>query len=261
VDHGVAARSGIMILETANITKHFGGLKAVSKVNLKIAPASIHSIIGPNGAGKTTLFNLITGAIQPAAGSVLFDGADVTGWSPERLAKVGLARTFQRTSIFKDLSVVENVALAIRSREGISRSIWQSARSEQMVVSEALDVLGKVGLRGREKDKAGALAHGYQRALDIAIGLALKPKLILMDEPLAGMSRGDRETVAALITALRASLGVTIVVVEHDVSMVMRLSDRITVMQHGEVIADAPPAEIRDNEAVRKAYLHGSFAT
>jgi branched-chain amino acid transport system ATP-binding protein len=250
-----------MILETANITKHFGGLKAVSKVNLKIAPASIHSIIGPNGAGKTTLFNLITGAIQPAAGSVVFDGNDVTGWSPERLAKVGLARTFQRTSIFKDLSVVENVALAIRSREGISRSIWQSARSEQVVVSEALDVLGKVGLRGREKDKAGALAHGYQRALDIAIGLALKPKLILMDEPLAGMSRGDRETVAALITALRASLGVTIVVVEHDVSMVMRLSDRITVMQHGEVIADAPPAEIRDNEAVRKAYLHGSFAT
>ena len=112
-----------MILETSNITKHFGGLKAVSGVNLKIAPGAIHSIIGPNGAGKTTLFNLITGAIPPAAGHVVFDGNDVTGWSPERLAKVGLARTFQRTSIFKNLSVVENVALAIRSREGVSRSI------------------------------------------------------------------------------------------------------------------------------------------
>ncbi len=250
-----------MILQTTSLTKHFGGLKAVNGVDLRVEPASIHSIIGPNGAGKTTLFNLITGAITPAAGKVTFDGIDITGWSPERLAKIGLARTFQRTSVFRDLSVLENVALAIRSREGVSRSVWQSARSEQVIATEAMDILSRVRLRGHEKDKAGALAHGYQRALDIAIGLALKPKLILMDEPLAGMSRGDRETVAALITTLRSSLGVTIVVVEHDVSMVMRLSDRITVMQHGQVIADAPPAEIRDNEAVRKAYLHGSFAT
>ena len=250
-----------MILQTTSLTKHFGGLKAVNGVDLRVEPASIHSIIGPNGAGKTTLFNLITGAITPAAGKVTFNGIDITGWSPERLAKIGLARTFQRTSVFRDLSVLENVALAIRSREGVSRSVWQSARREQVIATEAMDILSRVRLRGHEKDKAGVLAHGYQRALDIAIGLALKPKLILMDEPLAGMSRGDRETVAALITTLRSSLGVTIVVVEHDVSMVMRLSDRITVMQHGQVIADAPPAEIRDNEAVRKAYLHGSFAT
>ncbi|MGB3867224.1 MAG: ABC transporter ATP-binding protein [Xanthobacteraceae bacterium] len=250
-----------MILEATNITKHFGGLKAVNGVDLRIVPASIHSIIGPNGAGKTTLFNLITGAITPAAGKVMFDGNDITGWSPERLAKIGLARTFQRTSVFRNLSVLENVALAIRSREGVSRSIWQSIKSEAAITAEAMDILGRVRLRGHERNKAGALAHGYQRALDIAIGLALKPKLILMDEPLAGMSRGDRETVAALITSLRSALGVTIVVVEHDVNMVMRLSDRITVMQNGQVIADAPPAEIRDNEAVRKAYLHGSFAT
>lgn len=250
-----------MILEATNITKHFGGLKAVNGVDLRIVPASIHSIIGPNGAGKTTLFNLITGAITPAAGKVMFDGNDITGWSPERLAKIGLARTFQRTSVFRNLSVLENVALAIRSREGVSRSIWQSIKSEAAITDEAMDILGRVRLRGHERNKAGALAHGYQRALDIAIGLALKPKLILMDEPLAGMSRGDRETVAALITSLRSALGVTIVVVEHDVNMVMRLSDRITVMQNGQVIADAPPAEIRDNEAVRKAYLHGSFAT
>lgn len=250
-----------MMLTVADITKSFGGLKAVNKVSLNIGEASIHSIIGPNGAGKTTLFNLITGAIRPAAGKVTFNGIDVTGWSPERLAKTGVARTFQRTSIFRELTVLENVALAIRSREGTSQSIWQPADRENEVLSEAHDLLGKVGLGGRQKDRAGALAHGYQRALDIAIGLALKPKLILMDEPLAGMSRGDRETIASLIITLRESFGLTIVVVEHDVGMVMRLSDRITVMQHGEVIADAPPAEIRDNEAVRKAYLHGNFAT
>jgi branched-chain amino acid transport system ATP-binding protein len=250
-----------MILEASKLTKHFGGLKAVNGVDLRIAPASIHSIIGPNGAGKTTLFNLITGALSPGAGQVTFDGLDITGWSPERLAKIGLARTFQRTSVFRNLSVLENIALAIRSREGLSHSVWQSARSEQAIEAEAADILGRVRLRGREKEKAGALAHGYQRALDIAIGLALKPKLILMDEPLAGMSRGDREIIAGLITSLRSALGVTIVVVEHDVGMVMRLSDRITVMQHGQVIADATPPEIRDNEAVRKAYLHGSFAT
>lgn len=250
-----------MILEATNITKHFGGLKAVNGVDLRIVPASIHSIIGPNGAGKTTLFNLITGAITPAAGTVIFDGVDITGWSPEGLARIGLARTFQRTSVFRNLSALENIALAIRSREGLSRSIWQSVRREAAITAEAMEILGQVRLRGYENSKAGALAHGYQRALDIAIGLALKPKLILMDEPLAGMSRGDRETVASLITSLRDALAVTIVVVEHDVSMVMRLSDRITVMQHGQVIADAPPAEIRDNEAVRKAYLHGSFAT
>lgn len=249
-----------MILETKSLTKHFGGLKAVQQVDLRVKRGSIHSIIGPNGAGKTTLFNLITGSIPPVSGSVSLDGSDVTGWTPERLAKSGVARTFQRTSIFKELSVLENVALAIRSREGVSASIWQSSDRESLITDEAAEVLGRVGLIGRETLKAGTLSHGYQRALDIAIGLALKPQLILMDEPLAGMSRGDRETIASLITMLRETLGLTIVVVEHDVGMVMRLSDRITVMQHGAVIADAPPDEIRGNEAVRKAYLHGSFA-
>lgn len=250
-----------MILSVVNVSKNFGGLKAVNGVNLTVERAAIHSIIGPNGAGKTTLFNLITGSIAPVAGRVTFDGLDVTGWSPERLAKVGLARTFQRTSIFRKLSVMENVALAIRSRDGVNQSVWQPLQREDAIEAGARDILAQVGLRGREGVIAGELAHGYQRALDIAIGLALKPKLILMDEPLAGMSRGDRETIAALIAGLRESLNLTIVIVEHDVGMVMRLSDRITVMQHGEVIADAPPDQIREDETVRKAYLHGSFAT
>lgn len=250
-----------MILSVVGVSKNFGGLKAVNGVDLTVERAAIHSIIGPNGAGKTTLFNLITGSIAPVAGRVTFDGQDVTGWSPERLAKVGLARTFQRTSIFRKLSVMENVALAIRSRDGVNQSVWQPRQREDAIEAEAMTILAQVGLRDRESLMADELAHGYQRALDIAIGLALKPKLILMDEPLAGMSRGDRETIAALILGLRETLNLTIVVVEHDVGMVMRLSDRITVMQHGEVIADAPPDQIREDEAVRKAYLHGSFAT
>ncbi len=249
-----------MTLEIRGLSRRFGGLKAVDDVVTTIRDRTIHSIIGPNGAGKTTLFNLVTGSLAPDSGRVAFNGADITGWTPERLARIGMARTFQRTSIFKDLPVKENVALAIRSRRGMNNSLWRSSAKEDEVDAEASEILARVGLAGREKVKASALAHGFQRALDIAIGLALEPKIILMDEPLAGMSRGDRETVANLITRLRDELGLTVVVVEHDVGMVMRLSDIITVMQHGKIIAEGPPAMIREDAAVKKAYLHGSFA-
>ncbi len=248
------------MLQVSNISKSFGGLRAVNDVNFEVTKSNIHSIIGPNGAGKTTLFNLITGAIPPETGRVKFDDIDITGWTPERLTTLGLVRTFQRTSVFKKLSVIENVSLAIRSRENISFTAWQPRWREQVVLDEAAECLSIVGLTGREYNAAGQLAHGLQRALDIAIGLALKPRLILMDEPLAGMSKGDRETIGSLILSLRASLGLTVVVVEHDIGMVMRLSDRITVMQQGAVIADGAPDEIRDNEAVRRAYLKGEFA-
>jgi branched-chain amino acid transport system ATP-binding protein len=249
------------MLQVNDLSKSFGGLRAVSGVTFHAGEATIHSIIGPNGAGKTTLFNLITGAFKPQTGTVRFGGMDITGWAPERLAKLGVVRTFQRTSVFKKLSAIENVALAIRTRENFGRSIWHSQRREQRVLDEAAGVLETVGLRNREHDITGQLAHGLQRALDIAFGLALKPRLILMDEPLAGMSRGDRETVAALVLKLRDLLKLTVIVVEHDVGMVMRLSDRITVMQQGQVIAEGVPGEIRDNEAVRNAYLKGEFAS
>ncbi|MBX3598297.1 MAG: ABC transporter ATP-binding protein [Rhizobiaceae bacterium] len=249
-----------MTLEIHGLSRRFGGLKAVNDVTTTIADKSIHSIIGPNGAGKTTLFNLITGALAPDEGKVAFNGNDITGWTPERLAHAGIARTFQRTSIFKELPVIENVALAVRSRRGLNRSMFCSMAQEKAIREESREILARVGLNGKENIRAGSLAHGFQRALDIAIGLALEPKIMLMDEPLAGMSRGDRETVATLITRLREELGVAIVVVEHDVGMVMRLSDRITVMQHGKVIAEGPPSVIREDEAVKNAYLHGNFA-
>jgi branched-chain amino acid transport system ATP-binding protein len=250
-----------MILQTNGLSKNFGGLKAVVDVSLGIKEHAVHSILGPNGAGKTTLFNLITGSIAPAAGTVHFDGKEITGWSPDKLATIGVVRTFQRTSIFRHLSVLENVSLAIRSRRGLNYKIRVSREVDESVHEEALKCLHDVGLDKRDGVMADKLAHGYQRALDIAIGLALKPKLILMDEPLAGMSRGDRESIAQLVLKLRNDMGLTIVIVEHDVGMVMKLSDTITVMQHGRIIAQGAPDAIREDENVKKAYLHGSFAT
>lgn len=250
-----------MILQTHHLSRNFGGLKAVSDVSIGVKENAIHSILGPNGAGKTTLFNLITGAIPPADGTVHFMGQEITGWSPDKLAKIGVVRTFQRTSIFEKLGVLENVSLAVRSRRNMNYSIRVPKAVSEDIRNEAMSYLDDVGLTKFEHVMADNLAHGYQRALDIAIGLALKPKLILMDEPLAGMSRGDREGIAQLIIKLRNSLGLTVVMVEHDVGMVMKLSDTITVMQYGRVIAEGKPEAIRDDENVKKAYLHGSFAT
>jgi branched-chain amino acid transport system ATP-binding protein len=248
------------MLQTIGLTKFFGGLQAVAEVSLSVREKAIQSVIGPNGAGKTTLFNLITGSIAPASGSVKFQKQDVTGWSPNQLAKVGLVRTFQRVSIFRRLTAIENVALAIRSRRGLNYAIRMPRGEEMRIRDEAAGILREVGLHDREHATSENLAHGYQRALDIAIGLALRPKLILMDEPLAGMSRGDRQGIAELVLKLREEFGVTIVIVEHDIGMVMRLSDSITVMQNGRVIAEGPPDAIRENADVKKAYLHGSFA-
>jgi branched-chain amino acid transport system ATP-binding protein len=248
------------MLQTVGLSKSFGGLQAVAEVSLSVRERAIQSVIGPNGAGKTTLFNLITGSIAPASGRVKFRDHDVTGWSPNQLVRVGLVRTFQRISIFRHLTAIENVALAIRSRQGLNYAIRMSAGDEARNRDEAAGILRDVGLHDRENVAAENLAHGYQRALDIAIGLALRPKLILMDEPLAGMSRGDRQGIAELVLKLREEFGVTIVIVEHDIGMVMRLSDSITVMQNGRVIAEGPPDAIRENPDVKKAYLHGSFA-
>ena len=250
-----------MLLQTTGLSRHFGGLHAVRDVSLGVMPQTIHSILGPNGAGKTTLFNLITGAIPPASGSVQFDGSDVTGWTPERLARRGIVRTFQRTSVFLELTLLENVALAIRSYRGLNFSVRLSRGTEESITQEAHQCLRSVGLADRVKRTAKELAHGSQRALDVAIGLALKPRLILMDEPLAGMAKGDRRGIGELIVQLRDEMGLTIVLVEHDVGMVMALSDAVTVMQNGKVIAAGPPAVIRESAAVKSAYLHGNFAS
>lgn len=250
-----------MMLQTDRLSKNFGGLKAVSNVSIAIKEKEIHSILGPNGAGKTTLFNLITGAISPASGTVTFNSRKITGWPPNKLTEIGMVRTFQRTSVFHGLSVLENVSLAVRSHRRMNYSMRVSRGEEQSVREQAMQYLDSVGLAKRADTPADSLAHGNQRALDIAIGLALQPRLILMDEPLAGMSRGDRQGIASLILKLRDELGLTVVLVEHDVGIVMSLSDTITVMQNGNVIAAGPPASIRENDRVKQAYLHGNFAS
>jgi branched-chain amino acid transport system ATP-binding protein len=250
-----------MMIQTTGLCKNFGGLKAVDNVSVGIREKTIHSILGPNGAGKTTLFNLITGAIPPGSGKVNYLGRDITGWAPEHLANIGIVRTFQRTSIFKKLTALENVSLAIRSRKGLNYSIRNSGVTERGVAEEAQLCLKDVGLGNKGNVVAENLAHGFQRALDVALGLALHPKLILMDEPLAGMSRGDRQGIADLILKLRDEMGLTIVLVEHDVGMVMALSDMITVMHYGKVIAEGPPDTIRQDAAVKSAYLQGGFAS
>ena len=249
-----------MILQVESLSKNFGGLRAVADVSMAVRERTIHSILGPNGAGKTTLFNLITGAFSPTSGTVRLFNEDITGATPNVLVGKGLVRTFQRTSIFPSLTAVQNLAIAIRSRKGMNMAIAESRNVANEVTAEAHRILDIVGIREHKDTPSRNLSHGSQHALDIAIGFALAPKVLLMDEPLAGMSRGDRERIADVILALRDDHDLTIVIVEHDIGMVMRVSDTITVLQNGSVIAEGPPCEIKGNPDVKKAYLRGEFS-
>jgi branched-chain amino acid transport system ATP-binding protein len=250
-----------MTLQIAHLSKSFGGLRAVNDVSISVKAGTIHSILGPNGAGKTTLFNLITGAIAPTTGTVRLMGEEVTGMRPDQLVPRGLVRTFQRTSIFPSITAAQNIALALRSRLRLNRSLFFGSAARQLVREETQRVLAAVGLSAGADTPAGELSHGSQHALDIAIGLALAPKVLLMDEPLAGMSKGDRERIGAVIRDLRDEHDLTVVLVEHDVDVVMRLSDTITVMQNGTVIAEDEPAAIQNSPVVRKAYLSGEMVS
>jgi branched-chain amino acid transport system ATP-binding protein len=221
-----------------------------------VEAGSVHSLIGPNGAGKTTLFNCITGFVRPDAGRVELLGRDVSGWPAHRLVGAGLVRTFQITRVFDELAVLENVELAVRSRMGKNLDPWHRARSLAQVRDLAEAVLRLVGLAGDPARPAGELAHGDRRVLEVAIGLALEPKVLLLDEPTAGMSRAETERIAELVRRV-AGAGTSVLLVEHDIEMVLAISDRITVMTQGRVIADGPPAAISGDPAVQAAYLGG----
>ena len=249
-----------MILEVEKLSKSFGGLHAVRDVSLTVRQGTIHSILGPNGAGKTTLFNLVTGALTPSSGVVRVMGQDVTGWTPNALVYRGLARTFQRTSIFPSISVADNVKLSLRSRRRLNSALRLPKRIVDELEGETRRILAMVGLTEHADTRAGQMSHGSQHALDIGIGLALSPQILLMDEPLAGMSQGDRERIGSVILSLRNEHGLTVLMVEHDVDLVMRLSDTVTVMQQGCVIAEDEPGAIKRSPVVRKAYLVGEFA-
>lgn len=235
------------------LSKSFGGFRAVDKVDLQVEEGHVHSLIGPNGAGKTTAFNCISGFFRPDAGQVLLGGRDVSGWRSHELVAAGMARTFQVTKVFGELTVLENVELAVRSRGGKNFSMWRSATSYSGVKSEALEILNMLELAERAKALADHLAHGEKRVLEIAIAMALRPVMLLLDEPTAGMSGGETERIAILIRGLTKRA--TVLLVEHDMEIVLGISDAVTVMTQGSVIATGSPAEISRNPRVQEAYL------
>jgi branched-chain amino acid transport system ATP-binding protein len=241
------------LLRLDGLRKRFGGLAVTDGVSLDVLPGEIHAVIGPNGAGKTTLIHEITGIVAPDSGRIVFAGADITRFSLPRRVRAGLARTFQITSILAGFSVLENVALAVQARSGSSfRFGWPGAR-ERALNDAAMDALEQVGLADRAAHPAGALSHGEKRALELAIALATRPRLLLLDEPLAGAGPEETDRLVTLLARLRPAYA--ILLVEHDMQAVFALADRISVMVYGRVIATGDVPSIRANAEVRAAYL------
>ena len=241
------------LLETAGLTKRFGGLVATGEVSLSVAPGEIHAVIGPNGAGKTTLIGQLSGELKPDSGAIRFAGADISRLGPASRAALGIARSFQITSIFREFTTLDNVALAIQARAGHSFRFWRAARQDASLRDPAFAALGIVGLAGRADLPAGSLAHGEKRALELAMALATRPQLLLLDEPMAGMGPEEAASMVRLLAGLKGRF--SIVLVEHDMDAVFALADRITVMVYGRVIASAEPEAIRADPEVRRAYL------
>ncbi len=243
------------ILEARRLRKQFGGLVAVDDVSLSIARGSVHSIIGPNGAGKTTFFNLLTGIYKPNTGQVIFKGQDITNVPLYRRAHLGLGRSFQVTNIFPNLTVLENVRLASQAMSGVSFNILRRADSYRLFIDRALAVLNLVGLEREAHNLASTLPHGGKRKLELAILLAPDPEVLLLDEPTAGMASEQMPELMATIDNIRREGGRTIVLVEHNMSVVMNVSERITVMHLGRLLAEGTPAEIAGNQTVQSVYL------
>lgn len=248
-----------VVLETRALSKHFGGLKAVDKVDMRVQDGAIHGIIGPNGAGKTTFFNLLTGLIEVTNGNVLFGGRDITNISPERVAEIGMSRTFQNIKLFRFMTVLDNVKVGFhtRTKSGLLSAVARNAifrQDEAFVTKQGLDLLDLVGLRKQAYNQAANLSYGTQRRLEIARALATDPKVLLLDEPAAGMNPSEKSEVMELIRKIN-SLGRTIVVIEHDMKLIMNLCNVITVLNQGLKICEGTPTEVRNNPDVINAYL------
>ncbi len=240
------------ILAVTDLTVRFGALTAVNAVSFEARQGQITSVIGPNGAGKSTLFNLISGAIRPSSGQVQFAGQDVTGKGPHQLMKAGLARSFQITNLFFELSVFENLRLAAQVLEPASRALFPVRRSK-VALQRAEELIARFGLAAKAHELAGYLSHGEQRRLEIAVALACKPRMLLLDEPTQGMSHADTEETGEMIKSLAGDL--SILLVEHDVGLVMNLSDHVVVMTQGAKLAEGLPADVRASPAVQAAYF------
>jgi branched-chain amino acid transport system ATP-binding protein len=243
------------VLEVKSVSKRFGSLVAVRDVSLTVEKGELRAIIGPNGAGKTTFFNLISGLFPPTTGTIVFDGRDIRSIPAHQRVALGIARTFQITEIFPELTVFENVRISTEVTEGFRLRPWISQAERTRVRRHVEDTLDLTGLRAKSGRLVGELSHGDQRAAEIAMALALRPRLLLLDEPTAGM--GDQETyeITQLIRRLHRESNFTIVLIEHDMRVVFHLADRITVLDQGSLLAEGVPQEIASNEAVQAAYL------
>ena len=241
------------LLEIEGLTKRFGGVVASDAITFAVPAGELHAIIGPNGAGKTTLIGELAGEIAPDAGRIRFDGGDITALPTWRRSALGLARSFQITSLFPDFTALDNVALAVQARSGHSFRFWRDARQETGLRAPAQAALARVGLAERAHVLVSKLSHGEHRQLEIAMALATRPRMLLLDEPMAGMGPEESARMVGTLRALKQSL--TILLIEHDMETVFALADRISVLVYGRLIASGAPAEIRANAEVRRAYL------
>jgi branched-chain amino acid transport system ATP-binding protein len=241
------------MLEIRGLSKRFGGVVATDDVTLEVARDEVHALIGPNGAGKTTIVAQLSGSLSPDAGEIIFLGANLTHAPQHVRVRAGLARSYQITSIFKRFTVLDNLALAVQARTGSSLSFWRPVATEQALFDAARAIAADIGLGERVDVIAGTLAHGEQRALEVGLALATRPKLVLLDEPMAGMGPEESQRMIELIGRTRSR--VAVLLVEHDMDAVFRLADRISVLVNGRLIMTGTPAEVRANAEVRRAYL------
>jgi branched-chain amino acid transport system ATP-binding protein len=243
----------VTLLEAKSISKSFDSLWAVREVSVRFEPGQIHAVIGPNGAGKTTFLNLLSGELAIGSGALLFDGHDITRWSPERRAQAGIGRSFQHSSVFENLSVHENLRLAVQTRFPKSYGFFRSADIYEDVAERVSEIAGKLSFATSDRVSAGELSHGEQRQLEIGMLMGIQPKIMLLDEPTSGMSRNETLELIGILREL--SRNHTLVLVEHDMDVVFELADRISVLVNGSLIASGTPEDIRANREVRSAYL------
>jgi branched-chain amino acid transport system ATP-binding protein len=248
------------LLETKQLTKYFGDTHAVDKVDFSIGEGEVLSLIGSNGAGKTSLVNLISGLYEPDSGSILLRGEDITRQPVQGRIKAGIARSFQIVNLFDELTLLDNVALSIFSREGMTRRLFSLADRHTAVWQEAREVLKQFGLEAKEAERAGLISQGERKLLDVAVAYALKPKLLFLDEPTSGVSTREKAPIMDVVTSIVRSQKITAVVIEHDMDIIFKYSDRIVVMHQGVILASGSPEEIRRNETVKDAVFGPTHA-